>query len=381
MPGFLNPGRLVPILILLFLVCALPIAAAIPGGLKKTKEGAYEGNRTDQYNLAIYYLHEGRGDDAFEWFQKSAHKGHARAQHNLGVLYQKGVGSPRDFQKARHWIERAAKQGIPEAQLEMGLLYYWGRGVPKNPQEAAKWFRVSGRAGLAASLSSLGSLHFRGKDFPKNPVKALAYYHMGLKAGDSKAKRWVDYLSKEMDEKQRREAKRLSAGDFRDLRWGMPIGRFSHGNKYSVEKRGEEKVIGLETSYAGKYYFMEWVFLKDILARIVLMQSFPNVDDIYDDLKNRFQKLHGSPEKEGYGSQEGVTREFSWLIPGLFEKTRVKIQKTESPTLFGLMKKKGIRVVYEPENPDFLKDFFPNPESEPSEKPASSPANPSKSSE
>lgn len=339
---------------------------AVPGGLKKTEMGALDGNRTDQYNLAVYYLHEARGDLAFQWFEKAANKGHARAQHNLGVLYQQGVGTERDFQKARHWLERAAKQGLADAQLEMGILNFWGRGLAKNPTEAAKWFRMAARQGQASALSSLGNLYFRGQGHEKDSTKALAYYRMGMLGGDPKARRWVEYLQTQLDEKQQAEAKRLAKGDFRDLRWGMPMERFSKGQEYRIEKRGEDQIIGLETSFSGKYYFMEWIFKKDVLSKIELMQNFPDLDDEYDALKRRLASLYGDPEKDGYGSEEGVTREFIWLVPGLFEKTRVKIQKTESPTLFGAMKKKGLRIIYEPENPQFLEAYIPVIESEPS---------------
>lgn len=352
------------ILIYLFL-CLVPLQnAVVPGGLKKTEIGAYDGNRTDQYNLAVYYLHESRGNLAFEWFEKAAEKGHGRAQHNLGVLYQQGVGTQRDFKKARYWLERAGKQGIPEAQLEMGILHFWGRGLDKNPNEAAKWFRMAARQGQSVALSSLGNLYFRGRGHEKDHVKALAYYRMGMLGGDAKAKRWVEYLQNQLDEKQQAEARRLAKGDFRDLRWGMPIARFAENQEYRVEKRSEEQIIGLETSYAGKFYFMEWIFLKGVLSRIELMQSFPKLDEEYDALKRRLTSIYGNPDQDGYGSKKGVTKELVWLVSGLFEKTRIKIQKTESPTLFGMMKKNGLRIIYEPENQDFLDAFIPVIESE-----------------
>ena len=349
-------------LLSLVFIASIP-GYSIPGGIKNAREGALDGNRTDQYNLGVFYLHEADGKKAFEWFEKAAQKGHPLAHLNLGVLYQKGEGVNRDFNLARHWIERSAKQGIAEAQLELALLYYWGRGVKKNPAEAIKWFRLSARRGLGPSLSSLGSLYFLGKEIEKDLVRAFAYYQLALRAGSEKARRWITYLSTKLDENQKSEAKRLSSGDFRDLRWGMPLQRFLSSEEHRLEKRDQWKVLGLETSFAGDFYYMEWIFENEVLIKVVLMQTFPDVGDIYSKLKVRFEKLHGSASKEGFGSETGVTKEMTWIIPGLFGKTNLHVQKTESPTLFGFSKKEGIRVVFEPNDPKLMEELFPKPES------------------
>src|SRR4030065_319877 len=84
-----------------------------------------------------------RGDyaTAFILMKPLAEKGDAKAQHNLGVMYDYGRGVPQDYTKALKWYRSAAEHGIPEAQHNLGLMYYQGQGVPQNYAEAAQWYR------------------------------------------------------------------------------------------------------------------------------------------------------------------------------------------------------------------------------------------------
>ena len=69
-----------------------------------------------------------RGDYATamrEWLPLAA-QGVAEAQHNIGIMYRKGLGVPQDYVTARQWFEKAAEQGYDPAQLNMALLHKRG---------------------------------------------------------------------------------------------------------------------------------------------------------------------------------------------------------------------------------------------------------------
>jgi len=51
-----------------------------------------------------------------------AGQGHAPAQNNLGAMYAKGEGVPRDDAEAVTWFRRAAEQGDARAQVKLGLM-------------------------------------------------------------------------------------------------------------------------------------------------------------------------------------------------------------------------------------------------------------------
>ena len=50
--------------------------------------------------------------EAFKWFRKAAEQGHAKAQYNLGLMYDKGQGVPQDYAEAVKWYRLAAEQGL-----------------------------------------------------------------------------------------------------------------------------------------------------------------------------------------------------------------------------------------------------------------------------
>jgi uncharacterized protein len=80
----------------------------------------------------------------------SAHRGNARSQAVLGLMYETGRGVPQSYENAVAWYRRAAEQGEPTAQYRLGLLYDKGQGIPQDEILAHKWLnlaasKVSGR--------------------------------------------------------------------------------------------------------------------------------------------------------------------------------------------------------------------------------------------
>ena len=53
-------------------------------------------------------------------------------QSNLGYMYDKGEGVPKDSKEAAKWYKLAAQQGDAYAQAILGYMYDKGEGVPKN---------------------------------------------------------------------------------------------------------------------------------------------------------------------------------------------------------------------------------------------------------
>lgn len=69
---------------------------------------------------------------AREWFLKSATKGNAAAQYNLGVMSYMGQGMEKSFSDAAKWFEQAANQDNTLAQYNLGFLFFEGKGVAKD---------------------------------------------------------------------------------------------------------------------------------------------------------------------------------------------------------------------------------------------------------
>ncbi len=87
-----------------------------------------------------------------EWLPL-AEQGLAKAQHNLGVLYYNGEGTPQDrvtqdYREAIRWYRKAAEQGVAGSQFSLGLMYDNGLGVAPDHAAATMWFRkATGREG------------------------------------------------------------------------------------------------------------------------------------------------------------------------------------------------------------------------------------------
>lgn len=103
-----------------------------------------------------------RGDYAIvlKILRPAAVRGNASAEHNLGYMYEKGFGVPRNSTIAATWYLKSANQGHPAGQLALGRLYFEGAGVKHDLIEAYKWTYLAGRqtARAAQNLQMIGSM-------------------------------------------------------------------------------------------------------------------------------------------------------------------------------------------------------------------------------
>ena len=61
---------------------------------------------------------------------------------NLGIMYARGRGVPKDFKMAFKQYTKAAEQGYADAQFELGEMYGLGLGVPQDYIKAHMWSNV-----------------------------------------------------------------------------------------------------------------------------------------------------------------------------------------------------------------------------------------------
>lgn len=165
-----------------------------------------------------------------------AEKGDAKALFNLGVLYDEGLGVPRDPEKARQFWEKAAERGLLTAthnlalidieqagdddaafesalerlkaaadggyarsQYALGKLYQYGLGVEKDGDLAIRYFEAAAEAGLARAQYNLGKAYRDGDGVEPDPAKAAEWFRRAAEQGDARA--------------QDHYARRLATGD------------------------------------------------------------------------------------------------------------------------------------------------------------------------
>lgn len=81
----------------------------------------------------------------------SAREGDMVAQNYVGEIYQKSIGGPPQYDQAAMWFEKAADQGYARAQLNLGFLFEKGLGVPKDQAKAFNLYRKA--SGIEESIS------------------------------------------------------------------------------------------------------------------------------------------------------------------------------------------------------------------------------------
>jgi len=80
---------------------------------------------------------------AIKYYEIGAKGGDARAQMDLGGMYDKGWGVSRDASKAAKWYEAAAIQGMAQAQYNIGTMYQSGEGVGEDQVKAYMYFLLA----------------------------------------------------------------------------------------------------------------------------------------------------------------------------------------------------------------------------------------------
>ena len=106
--------------------------------------------------------------EAFAVISAEAEKGVPSAILTLGTMYERGIGTPRNFIKALEWYRKAAKAGLAEGYYNVGVCHEIGMGTAGGAAEAFINFEKSAELGLAQGFYKLASLYFIGFGTAKN---------------------------------------------------------------------------------------------------------------------------------------------------------------------------------------------------------------------
>ncbi|MFK7744614.1 MAG: tetratricopeptide repeat protein [Roseobacter sp.] len=101
-------------------------------------------------------MEQGRFAEAFDALWPAARSGNAEAEELIGVMYAMGLGVARDDQRAFEWYLRSAMKGHPGAQSGVGWYYEIGRGMPApDLVRAYMWYTLSAIGGDPDAAISL----------------------------------------------------------------------------------------------------------------------------------------------------------------------------------------------------------------------------------
>jgi hypothetical protein len=97
-----------------------------------------------------------RGDyaTAMRIYRPVAERGGPLSQYNVGVMYEQGLGVPKNYALAMSLFRKSAAQGFAIAMLNLGVMYGQGEGVPIDDVQAYRWFSLVGPHCLPAQAEA-----------------------------------------------------------------------------------------------------------------------------------------------------------------------------------------------------------------------------------
>ena len=200
--------------------------------LREFRAAAIKGDAKAQYNLG-YMFEFGQGvtqdtGEAMKWYRLAADQGLANAQYAIGLLFDtQGMpglpdsvmevlksakvefGVPKDYEKAMYWYRLAAEQGFAPAESNLGTMFAKGHGVAVNYPEAVRWFRLAAEKGYALGLQNLAACYLKGYGVAPNKIVAHSLFILAAR-GDRKAALHRDEHAKTMRVDELEAARMLS---------------------------------------------------------------------------------------------------------------------------------------------------------------------------
>lgn len=177
----------------------LPVAAQMPGA---SSFGQQDQASSDAVvNLKAYAEYKmGHYDAAREIWEGLAAKGNTTALINLSNLFSQGGGVTADQKKAYAYTEKAAELGDPRAQHDVGLAYEKGSPVPRDIDKAAMWLKKSADQNYADGEFAYGVLLAtgRGKGLDKassaDKAEAIVWLKKAQAGGNTEAGDYIKTL-------------------------------------------------------------------------------------------------------------------------------------------------------------------------------------------
>ena len=143
--------------------------------------------KTNLLILLLFFITNFSFTQSFNEVKKSAEQGYAKAQFNLGQMYENGLGTLIDKKQSFYWYKKSAKQGYGEAQFNLGGMYNKGKGTLTDKKQAFYWYKKSAEQGDAMAQFNLGVMYDNGEDTLTDYKQAFYWYKKSAEQGYSKA--------------------------------------------------------------------------------------------------------------------------------------------------------------------------------------------------
>ena len=148
------------------------------------EKSAKQGCARAQVDLGQLYENEGNMSAALNWYQKAAAQDNVNALIEMAMAYGSGTHIQQDLKHSHELFLRAAKLDDPFAQFIVGKNYFMGNGVSENVDEAVKWYTKAAEQGESHAQFEMGQIYEYGAN---DLNKAKEWYQKAAAQGNEDA--------------------------------------------------------------------------------------------------------------------------------------------------------------------------------------------------
>ena len=163
------------------------IARVLEEALGFFKQAAGLGDANGLYNLGMCHargLGTPRDDEkAFDCFRSAAEKGHPEAINNIGWFFREGRIVGKDLELSTKWFKKSADYRNAYGEYNYGLALHRGEGIRKDDKEAAKYFKRAADDGCIEAIDSYGVALLRGEGVDQDELEAVKTFERAAATG------------------------------------------------------------------------------------------------------------------------------------------------------------------------------------------------------
>jgi len=115
-------------------------------------------------------------ETALSEFQYLVKHDYAPGMYHLAELYSRGLGVPKDQQKAIQLYQDASAKDFTDATFALAVIYKEGKGVKANVSKSLDLFTLAAEKGMSAAQYNLGVMYTNGEGTRKNYHTAVKWY-------------------------------------------------------------------------------------------------------------------------------------------------------------------------------------------------------------
>lgn len=121
---------------------------------------------------AEHFFNKGQYKQSYSLYLIQAEQGDVVAQNYVGIHHYLGLGTPRDYKKAKEWFEKAAINKHADAQYNLGSMYENGEYVAINYNTAYMWLYAAHKNGNSHAANRMWGITGEHKIFGNQVAQA-----------------------------------------------------------------------------------------------------------------------------------------------------------------------------------------------------------------